>query len=159
LCDHGGSPGPSANPGPRYRHIGGQPARPCAHKEIPREVFRAGDRDGRECTATWGARPGHPSRNRGFRRGYRQLACRRGDSPGARGANRPMSETLPSDWADIAPFAQTLGAVVKRASDGEAELFLPFAQSNTNRKHDVHGGVLGSMIDLVGSAALRSVET
>ncbi len=70
-----------------------------------------------------------------------------------------MSETLPSDWADIAPFAQTLGAVVKRASDGEAELFLPFAQSNTNRKHDVHGGVLGSMIDLVGSAALRSVET
>jgi len=69
-----------------------------------------------------------------------------------------MSETLPSDWADIAPFAQTLGAVVKRASDGEAELFLPFAQSNANRKHDVHGGALGSLIDLVGSAALRSAE-
>lgn len=69
-----------------------------------------------------------------------------------------MSKAPPSDWADTAPFALTLGIVVRQASEGKSELFLPFTPANTNRKHDVHGGVLGTLLDMAGSYALRSIE-
>lgn len=66
-----------------------------------------------------------------------------------------MSET--PTWAATAPFFDFLEIEVVRAEAGEAELAFQSRPELTNRKGDIHGGVLTALIDLAASQATRSL--
>lgn len=63
-----------------------------------------------------------------------------------------------SGWHTSAPFAARLGVETRRAADGQSELALPASAENTNRKGDIHGGVIGTLLDMAGGTALRGLE-
>ena len=61
-------------------------------------------------------------------------------------------------WHDVPPFQQHLGIETVEAADGRSLLRLPFKPELGNRKGDVHGGVLATLVDLAMSQAIRSLK-
>lgn len=64
---------------------------------------------------------------------------------------------VPTTWSGSAPFADFLGMELIKAEGGEAEFAFRSRPELTNRKGDIHGGVLASLIDLAASRATRSM--
>lgn len=67
-----------------------------------------------------------------------------------------MSEAS-EKWSSSAPFSDFLGIEILKAEGGEAEISFNSRPELTNRKGDIHGGVLASLIDLAASRATRSL--
>lgn len=68
-----------------------------------------------------------------------------------------MTKAQPT-WTTSAPFAQHLQPEIIAASAGVAELSFKASPEFTNRKGDIHGGVIASLMDIAASAAMRSLE-
>ncbi|MGH6860511.1 MAG: PaaI family thioesterase [Phyllobacterium sp.] len=60
-------------------------------------------------------------------------------------------------WTSSAPFSDFLGVDVLKAEGGEVEIAFRCRPELKNRKGDIHGGVLASLIDLAASRATRSL--
>src|SRR3546814_14161802 len=65
----------------------------------------------------------------------------------------------PDAWSRSPPYAATLGLRAIGNGGGAATVGLPLAEAVANRKGDVHGGAIASLIDMSLSAALRSSIT
>lgn len=61
-------------------------------------------------------------------------------------------------WTARAPFGDLLGPEVVSAAAGVAEFSFTARPEFTNRKGDIHGGVIASLVDMAASAAVRSRE-
>jgi uncharacterized protein (TIGR00369 family) len=64
-----------------------------------------------------------------------------------------------SDWYEFPPFQRHLGAETVEAEDGRAMVRFELRPEFGNRKGDVHGGILATLVDLAMSQAIRSVRT
>jgi uncharacterized protein (TIGR00369 family) len=60
-------------------------------------------------------------------------------------------------WLPSPPFQHHLGIETVEAAEGRTLLRFTFKPEHANRKGDVHGGVLATLIDLAMSQAIRSV--
>lgn len=69
------------------------------------------------------------------------------------------TERSTSGWLASPPFQEHLGIVTVEAGDGRTLLRMPFRPELGNRKGDVHGGVLATLVDLAISQAIRSGRT
>lgn len=65
----------------------------------------------------------------------------------------------PDAWNRSPPYAATLGLRAIGNGGGAATVGLPLAEAVANRKGDVHGGAIASLIDMSMSAAIRSSIT
>jgi uncharacterized protein (TIGR00369 family) len=54
------------------------------------------------------------------------------------------------------PFYAFLGVEVLETSDGRAAIRLPYRPELGNKRGDVHGGAIGSLLDIALSTAVRS---
>jgi uncharacterized protein (TIGR00369 family) len=63
-----------------------------------------------------------------------------------------------SEWTSFAPFANLLGVDLRRTGNGRAEVHFRPRPEFANRKGDIHGGVLASLVDLASSEATRSLD-
>ncbi len=61
-------------------------------------------------------------------------------------------------WQPSPPFQHHLGVETVEAADGRALLRMAFKAEFGNRKGDVHGGVLATLVDLAMSQAIRSLK-
>ena len=61
-------------------------------------------------------------------------------------------------WHDVPPFQNHLGIKTIEAADGRSLLRLSFKPELGNRKGDVHGGLLATLVDLAMSQAIRSLK-
>jgi uncharacterized protein (TIGR00369 family) len=57
---------------------------------------------------------------------------------------------------DLSPFVEFLGAKVVRQESGEVEMRLPFQPVLQNRKGDVHGGAIATLLDTAMGLAART---
>lgn len=64
-----------------------------------------------------------------------------------------------ADWYAVPPFQTHLAVETVEAADGRTLLRFPFRAEFGNRKGDVHGGVLATLVDLAMSQAIRSVRS
>jgi acyl-CoA thioesterase len=62
-------------------------------------------------------------------------------------------------WQRDSPFLTTLGLRLVEDGEGRARVALPLKPAIANRKGDVHGGAIGSLIDMAMSSAIRSSLT
>lgn len=60
-------------------------------------------------------------------------------------------------WFNSPAFQHHLGVVTLEMADGRSLLRYAFRPEHGNRKGDVHGGVLATLIDLATSQAIRSL--
>ncbi len=60
-------------------------------------------------------------------------------------------------WDDVSQFQQHLGIATEDRADGRSRLRYVFKLEHGNRKGDVHGGVLATLMDLAISQAIRSL--
>ncbi len=60
------------------------------------------------------------------------------------------------DWKQPSRYFETLGMRVAERGDGHATLTYAFDAAYGNRKGDVQGGVLASLVDIAMSEAIRS---
>lgn len=60
------------------------------------------------------------------------------------------------DWKQPSRYFESLGMSVAERSDGRATLTYAFDEAYGNRKGDVQGGVLASLIDIAMSESIRS---
>ena len=71
-----------------------------------------------------------------------------------------MTERRSTDgWVETPPFQKHLGVETVEAADGRSRLAFTFRPELGNRKGDVHGGVLATLVDLAMSQAIRSNAT
>ena len=69
-----------------------------------------------------------------------------------------MTDT--STWrSPTAPFADTLGIIVEESPPGTGLLRIPLRPELGNRKGDMHGGVILTLVDIAASVAIRSSLT
>lgn len=68
----------------------------------------------------------------------------------------PHQVTL-AQWLECAPFEKMLGIELIRASDGSAELTMPFLVSFANGGSMLHGGALVALADTAAVMAIKSV--
>ena len=64
----------------------------------------------------------------------------------------------PQSWPHIPPFQQHLGIETVQARDGRSLLRFDFQPEHANRKGDVHGGILATLVDIAMSQAIRSLR-
>lgn len=64
--------------------------------------------------------------------------------------------TEPQTWQRGSPYFTTLGLSLLEAGEGHARVALPLTPAVANRKGDVHGGAIASLIDMAMSQAIRS---
>lgn len=64
--------------------------------------------------------------------------------------------TEQKDWKQPSRYFHTLGMSIAEQGDGHATLAYAFDEAFGNRKGDVQGGVLASLIDIAMSEAIRS---
>ena len=62
----------------------------------------------------------------------------------------------PRDWKQPSRYFETLGMRIAEKGDGRATLSYAFDVAYGNRKGDVQGGVLASLVDIAMSEAIRS---
>lgn len=62
----------------------------------------------------------------------------------------------PDAWRRSSAYAATLGLRMIDSGGGAATVGLPVAEAVANRKGDVHGGAIASLIDVSMSEAIRS---
>jgi uncharacterized protein (TIGR00369 family) len=70
--------------------------------------------------------------------------------------NDPKDWPKPKDRRQPSRFFETLGMHLLRAGDGEAAVELRCREALGNRKGDVHGGAIASLIDVAMSEAIRA---
>jgi len=63
--------------------------------------------------------------------------------------------TAPQTWHRDSPYFATLGLRLVEEGEGHARVALPLTPAVANRKGDVHGGAIASLIDMAMSAAIR----
>ena len=63
-----------------------------------------------------------------------------------------------AEWHPSPPFQHHLGVETVEAADGRSLLRMAFRGEFGNRKGDVHGGVLATLVDLAMSQAIRSLK-
>lgn len=61
----------------------------------------------------------------------------------------------PTEWGLTPPYADLLGLHVRSAADGRSEVELRYRPEVANRKGDVHGGAMASLLDMAMSQAIR----
>ncbi|HTN61943.1 MAG TPA: PaaI family thioesterase [Devosia sp.] len=62
-------------------------------------------------------------------------------------------------WQKLAPFARHLGVRFLEAPAGSAAAVLALTPELANRKGDMHGGAMASLLDLTAGQALRGSST
>ena len=60
-------------------------------------------------------------------------------------------------WAAAPPLARHLGIEDGGAAEGVARLRLPHRPEIANRKGDIHGGAVATLLDMVAANAVRSL--
>lgn len=78
--------------------------------------------------------------------------------PDQQGLNEMTSKRSTEGWHDMPPFQKHLGIETVEMADGRTLLTMPFRPELGNRKGDVHGGVLATIMDLAISQAIRSLR-
>lgn len=68
------------------------------------------------------------------------------------------SERTTQGWHAVPPFQRHMGIETVEAADGRSHLRYRFTDEHGNRKGDVHGGVLATLMDLAISQAIRSLR-
>lgn len=67
-------------------------------------------------------------------------------------------ERTTQGWSAVPPFQKHMGIETVEAAEGRTMLRYRFAAEHGNRKGDVHGGVLATIMDLAISQAIRSLR-
>jgi uncharacterized protein (TIGR00369 family) len=62
-------------------------------------------------------------------------------------------------WHRDSPFFRTLGLRLVDEAAGVASVALPWNEAIANRKGDIHGGAIASLVDMAMSSAIRSSLT
>jgi uncharacterized protein (TIGR00369 family) len=62
-------------------------------------------------------------------------------------------------WQTTGAFVEWLGIEYLNAPEGHSLLRMPFRVEIGNRKGDIHGGVIASLIDLAAGRSVRSTQT
>ena len=70
----------------------------------------------------------------------------------------PKPQNEAPSWPHIPPFQQHLGIETMEAKDGRSLLRFDFRPEHGNRKGDVHGGILATLVDIAMSQAIRSLR-
>lgn len=78
--------------------------------------------------------------------------------PDQQGLNEMTSKRSTEGWHDMPPFQKHLGIETVEMADGRTLLTMPFRPELGNRKGDVHGGVLATLVDLAMAQAIRSLK-